>query len=399
VPKIVLNDLNLRSLKPPPKGQIDYWDSSFREGAFALRISQGGAKTFVLKLDNARRAIGRYPVITLSEARTEAKKILAERTLGRVRPGSISFATAKELFLAEKKKTRRPRTHHNLKQRLDLHFKFSGQLADFTHPELVRKLGKIKSTSEHDHALSAAKTFFTWCQNRRYIEDSPCRGLSPHGHTSRARVLSDQELKLIWQACEQRTVLSPDLPSISASTENLERERERCALPASYCKIVQLLILTGQRKSETASLRGIYYSHNQQTLCLPDTLTKNKREHIFPIGPIASNLLSKLWTNNKASLLFPARGKPDKHFNGWSKAKVALDKESGVTGWTLHDLRRTYRTIHARIKTAPHIAERLVNHISSRTAMEVTYDRHAYLDEMRFAVETYEQYLLHFIAD
>ncbi len=92
MPKIVLNDLNLRSLKPPPKGQIDYWDSSFREGAFAVRISQGGAKTFVLKLDNARRAIGRYPVITLSEARTEAKKILAERTLGRVRPGSISFA-------------------------------------------------------------------------------------------------------------------------------------------------------------------------------------------------------------------------------------------------------------------------------------------------------------------
>jgi hypothetical protein len=68
----------------------------------------------------------------------------------------------------------------------------------------VRKLGKIKSNSEHDHALSVAKTFFTWAQNRRYIEDNPCRGLSPHGHKSRARTLSDHELKLIWNACEQR---------------------------------------------------------------------------------------------------------------------------------------------------------------------------------------------------
>jgi hypothetical protein len=210
VPKIALTDLNLRSLKAPAKGQIDYWDSSFREGAFAVRMSQGGAKTFVLKIDNARRAIGRYPLLTLSEARTEAKRILAERTLGRVRPGSISFVAAKELFLAEKKKTRKARTHQNLKQRLDLHFKFSGQLTDFTHTELVRKLGKIKSNSEHDHALSVAKTFFTWAQNRRYIEDNPCRGLSPHGHKSRSRVLSDQELKLIWNACERRLKFAED---------------------------------------------------------------------------------------------------------------------------------------------------------------------------------------------
>ncbi len=153
-------------------------------------------------------------------------------------------------------------------------------------------------------------------------------------------------------------------------------------------------MLTGQRKGEIAALRGIYYSHNEQTLCLPDTLTKNKREHIFPIGLIASNLLSKLWKDDKTWFFFPARGKPDKHFNGWSKAKAALDKECGVTRWTLHDLRRTYRTIHGRIGTPPHIAERLVNHVSSRTEVDRIYDRHTYLDEMRHAVDSYEQFLL-----
>lgn len=381
MPKIALTDLNLRSLKAPERGQIDYWDSSFREGGFAVRLSQGGAKTFVLKLDNARRAIGRYPVLTLSEARTEAKRILAERTLGRVRPGSITFAAAKEMFLAEKKKSRRKRTHQNLKQRLDLHFKFSGQLADFTHPELVRKLGKIKSNSEHDHALSVAKTFFTWAQNRRYIEDNPCRGLSSHGHKSRARTLSDHELKLIWNACEQRLKLTEDIPP------------EFRPLPASYCTIVKLLILTGQRRGEIAGLQASYFSHNQQILCLPGTLTKNGREHTFPVGFNAIQILERY--SSLSGFIFPARGSDGaKPFNGWSKAKAALNKASGVKDWTIHDIRRTYRTIHGRIKTTPHIAERLVNHISSRTEMEETYDRHTYLDEMRIAVENYEQYLL-----
>ena len=65
----------------------------------------------------------------------------------------------------------------------------------------------------------------------------------------------------------------------------------------------------------------------------------------------------------------------------------------GVRNRTLHDLRRTYRTIHAKIGTPPHIAERLVNHVSARSEMENVYDRHTYLPEMRLAVENYEKFL------
>ncbi|MGY3406136.1 hypothetical protein ACVWZV_002249 [Bradyrhizobium sp. GM5.1] len=138
--KIAFSDTGLRSLAPPAKGQICVWDKSLP--GFGLRISQGGSKTFVVNRHNTLLTIGRFGVLTLSGARIEAKRLMAEFTLGRVRPQSITFAAAKELFLAEKKKTRRERTHHNLKQRLDLHFKFPGQLADFTHPELVRKAGQ-----------------------------------------------------------------------------------------------------------------------------------------------------------------------------------------------------------------------------------------------------------------
>ncbi len=121
-------------------------------------------------------------------------------------------------------------------------------------------------------------------------------------------------------------------------------------------------------------------------------MTKNGREHAFPLGSSAQQILKHCVSGSH--FIFPARGSDGlKPFNGWSKSKVALDKLTGLTNWTLHDVRRTYRTIHARIGTPPHIAERLVNHVSSRSAMEEIYDRHTYLDEMRKAVDSFDSYM------
>jgi integrase len=70
-----------------------------------------------------------------------------------------------------------------------------------------------------------------------------------------------------------------------------------------------------------------------------------------------------------------------------------------VTDWTLHDLRRTFATIHARIGTPIHVTERLLNHISGTQAGIVSvYQRHTYLPEMRKAMEAYEDELLRIVA-
>ncbi|MEY9230976.1 integrase [Bradyrhizobium japonicum] len=388
--KMSFSDVGLRSLTPPAKGQVSYWDDKLP--SFGFRVSQGGTKTFVLNRKNSLITIGRFPTISLSQARTEAKRLLAEFTLGRVRPQSITYAEAVKLFLEEKTKARRGSTVSAYKGLLNS-VTLTGQLTEITHQEVQRKLAKFKTEGAYNHHLVALTVFFNWCRKRRYITDNPTLGLSTHRRPARARILSDDELKLIWRACGQQDV---DVQEDQSSLDVLSNGVVETAppLPASFCKIVQLLILTGQRKGEIAALRGSYYSHNQQTICLPDALTKNKREHAFPVGPTASFVLSKLWMDNNASLIFPARGKSDKHFSGWSKAKKQLDKLCGVTDWTLHDIRRTYRSIHGKIGTPPHIAERLVNHISAQTEMERTYDRYAYLSEMRAAVEVYEQYLL-----
>ena len=361
VPKTRLSDIGLRSLVPPPSGTVDYWDEVIP--SFGCRVSQGGAKTFILKLHNSRRAIGRYPVISLSEARTEAKRLLAEKTLGKVRPQHITFQKAKEQFLDEKRKSRRPSTVKNLKARLAQHFPFKGQLADITHQELGRRLSKIKSSSEHDHALSVAKTFFTWCHNRRYISDNPVIGLAQHGHTSRSRVLTDAEVKSIWEASEGI---------------------------GTFGTIVRLLILTGQRRGEIAALQWEWIDEDARTISLPASITKNGRVSVIPFGQLTYGIFDNVASGK---LLFEARGK-DAPFNGWSKSKAALDKLCGVKNWTLHDCRRYFATTLASLGTPIHVVEKLLNHVSGTiSGVAAIYNRHHFQDEMREAVAKYDAHL------
>jgi hypothetical protein len=127
-------------------------------------------------------------------------------------------------------------------------------------------------------------------------------------------------------------------------------------------------------------------------LTIPDFLCKNKRENILPLCNLARSLIPSS-RDSKPNLVFPARGKSATPFNGWSKCKAALDAGMMIAPWQLRDLRRTYRTIHARIGTPPHVAERLICHISSTSALEEIYDRHTYLPEMRDAVGEYEAFL------
>jgi integrase len=147
-------------------------------------------------------------------------------------------------------------------------------------------------------------------------------------------------------------------------------------------------MLTGQRRSETAAIRASWIGDG--TVTYPETITKNKHEHVLPVASMAQSLLR----SGGADALFVARGTEDTPFNGWSKSKQALDKRLGhsLAYWQLHDLRRTYRTIHARIGTPPHIAERLINHVSSVSEIEKIYDRHTYRPDMEKAVHAFEQW-------
>lgn len=366
-----LTDLLLRAAKPPERGTTTLWDGTLKH--FGVRISSGGAKSFIILLGSGRRqAIGRYPTITLAKAREKAKAILAERTLGKHRPNSISWKKAIELYLAHVKTKNRSRTYNEYERALRRYFPFGDtKLADVTKQDISAKLTRLSETpSQQKHAAVYLKTFFNWAINEEYLTSNPLQSFKQGKPRRRKRILNDDELHAIWHAAGQ--------------------------IGGLFGSIVKLMLLTGQRRGEIAGLLDSFFSHNQQTLTLPGTLTKNHLEHTFPVGQMAATLISvqlKSADRRGSALLFPSRTSIERPFNGWSKCKRELDKLANITRWTLHDLRRTFRSGLGRLGARPDIAERLVNHVSSRTEMEETYDLWSYLPEMREAMEKWESHV------
>jgi len=95
----------------------------------------------------------------------------------------------------------------------------------------------------------------------------------------------------------------------------------------------------------------------------------------------------------KLALIFPGeRGTP---FSGWSKAKSALDTTSGVSGWWLHDLRRTLATGLQRLGVRLEVTEAVLNHLSgSRAGVVGIYQRHDWAEEKRAALDAWSAHLL-----
>jgi integrase len=372
-----LTDISIRALKAPESGQRDYWDDSIK--GFGVRVSQGGRKTFILLLNRNRRAIGKFPQLSLAQARAEAKKLLAQIELGRTFT-SITFAEALEHYLEQHvRKNNKASSAYEAERVLRRHYDFGSRILDSIRaPEIMRIIDALPPIAAN-HAFTHARAFFRWCVRRRYLDRHPLEGLPlPNKPASRDRVLTDDELRVIWHAAQQ--------------------------FPFPFGHIVSLLILTGQRVGETSALRWDYIDLDQRLITLPGPVVKNNTTHTFPIGDAAAGLIASL--PRTGEFLFPSRA-DGKGFDGHNKAKSRFEKScnaawqrlNGDAGgamqhWTLHDLRRTFSTIHARIGTPPHVTEALLNHkIGTRSPIQRIYDRHTYIPEMRTAIGNYEKYL------
>jgi integrase len=93
-------------------------------------------------------------------------------------------------------------------------------------------------------------------------------------------------------------------------------------------------------------------------------------------------------------MLFPAEGYDDRPCAGWSRGFARLEQLSGVRGFVLHDLRRTFATELASLGVAIHVIEKLLNHTSGQiSGVAAIYNRFSYAKEMREAIETWEAHL------
>src|ERR1700730_10824384 len=118
MPRLHLTDIAVRGLKAPARGQVDYWDATPR--AFGVRVSQAGTKTFMAKVHNQRVTIGRYPDVSLADARKKANGLKSEQEP--IARSKITFEQAYEKFKTDHIARKKSRTQYDYERVLDKYF-------------------------------------------------------------------------------------------------------------------------------------------------------------------------------------------------------------------------------------------------------------------------------------
>lgn len=125
--------------------------------------------------------------------------------------------------------------------------------------------------------------------------------------------------------------------------------------------------------------------------CLPAERTKNGKAHDVPLTEATTEILRNRERRDDRDLVF---GQGKGSFSGWSQAKARLDAHSGVSGWRVHDLRRTVVTGMAELGIQPHVIEALVNHLSGHKAgVAGIYNRAVYAAEKREAAAVWANHI------
>jgi integrase len=250
----------------------------------------------------------------------------------------------------------------------------SKQVIELKRTEIVAALDHVERTSgpsAADMALAVLRSALHWHERRSDTFRSPIiSGMKRVKASERARTrkLSDDEVKAVWVACGDQRV-------------------------GTYGKAVRFLILTGARRSEAAGLRRseieTIRDDGDQFTCwrLPARRSKNKREVVRPLSRAALAIINDQpvigGDDATTALVFTNNGRSPLALN--SPKKPLLDEISNTSGWTIHDARRTFRSLLSRLRVPLEVGERLIGH--SRPLLDKTYDQHSHLPAMQEAVD------------
>lgn len=357
-----LTEISIRALSVD-RGQRTFFDDTLR--GFGVRVSHGGAKSYVLMHGKARTltTIGRIDGISLKDARQEAKDILYAP---KQQAPTFTFKAALDAFLAMRvRPSNKPSTAEETERLLTRHFaslddKSLASLKARDFLAITNALIVAGTPSEANHAFTAVKTMLRWSRGQGYMDRHPLEDATrPYKPISRDRWLNNQELAAVLT---------------TAANQGL------------YGLLVLVLLYTGQRLGQVAHLRREWIEGD--TLRFPASIMKSGREHLIPIGPATQELLAR---RNTPLLFENGNGKP---FANYGKSHDVFLTTSGVPHFTRHDLRRTYSTGLARLGVAPHVIERLLDHSTGTiSGIAAIYNRYSFMAEMRQAVEKWEAHL------
>jgi integrase len=381
MPTVRLTARSVDSAKPPSSGQLDLWDAGCP--GLGLRISSRGTKSWTVLYraggQQRRATLGRYDDaspqhLSLGEAREKARALLT----GTPRPKRAVEDTAAEFI----ERYARPRNRGWQRQQTDLRREFVDRwkgrdLASVEKREIIAILDHIADRTSPQRAnryLALIKRFFGWCVERDYLPASPAATIKPPGRAlSRDRVLSAEELRLIWTGCE------------------------RDGWP--FGDLTRFLTLTAQRLGEVASMQWRDVDLERAIWTVPAEIAKNGVANEVPLPSPALNILRGL-PSRRAGYVFPAQNGSANAVSGFSRFKGRLDRDiaaehgAAIPPWRIHDLRRSAATNMAELRVPPHTIEHVLNHVSgSRAGVAGVYNRYGYLPEKRHALEVWAQYI------
>lgn len=368
------------------------WDTETK--GFGVKITPAGKRVYILqyRLGGAGTATKRYTIgahgpWTPDAAEKEAKRLLALVDRGkdpaddkrqRVREATdLTFSAVADRFEQLELPKRWAKSGGFVKDALRLHLRpklGKRPLPSISGQEIVALLDDLHGgQAMRRNVYAVAHRIFRWAQGRGEIDRNPLEGVeAPKPVASRDRVLSDDEMRLVWIASEE--------------------------LGATFGALVRLLLLTGQRRDEVAGLEWQELDRARAEWILPGARAKNGREHLVPLSPQAVAEFDAIadgdtWPR-KGYVLTTDAGKS--RVSGFSKAKRKLDGEIAdlieddtppVQAWRFHDLRRSVATGLQRLRIPSDWIEAVQNR--RKAGMAGTYQRYAFADEKREALQTW----------
>jgi integrase len=407
------------------KSERYLWDTE--APGLGLRVRAGGSKSFVFGYRVLGRGrdgqfkrvrIGDAAALSLDQARIEARALAGEVARG-VDPASDRRAAREEekarkaeqealdarlrLRVALQRydahlEMRQVRDRRNVISALTRHLLESDYgigdvpLVEIDRAAIMAVVEKLETGEAFNEADAAprrqpgaarslrqkATTFLNWAANRGHVPLNPLAGMrreretKPDEQGSCGRMLLEAELGVIWRACADAVVSR--------------------ALGA----VVRVLILTGQRRTETSLMRWEDVDLDEGWWVIPAHVAKNGKAHIVPLPLAVSQIIDAQPRFVDCPFVFTSSGTSP--LSGWSKLEPKLRAKADLAEpWTLHDLRRSFRSGLTRLGADHHLGELMINH-RPKTLRSI-YDREERLDERRAMAERWAEHLRPFLDE
>jgi integrase len=372
---------------PPGKSEHVIWDDDIP--GFGVRLRPHSA-TYVFRYRHGARqprvTIGNVSAITANQARGEAAKLYARVRLGedpagaradaRVR-ASETFELALRPYLLHMQAKLRPGSFENVERHLLKHsaplhrLELTKAAERRTVATLLAKIATDSGPVEANSMKGSLSGFFVWAIGQGLLEGTdPTAGIAnAPTRGPRSHVPTDADMVKILHALR----------------------------PGDFGDIVRLLALTLCRRNEIADLAWSEIDFEASVIRLSAARTKTGSGRDVPMSKAVAAILRarKQQADGSRAFVF---GIGQRGFSGWSRAKRELDARSGISGWTLHDLRRYGSTVmnHEGI-ALPHIIESALGHVVARRA-ERHYNWSAYTEQVRVALELWGERITRLVA-